>query len=60
MVLNLRGIFLCFRAVSGLYINLEKSEMVSVGKECELVFYAGLMGTRKVNLFKIFESFVGC
>lgn len=32
IVMNLRAILLCFQAVSGLNINLEKSEMVRIGK----------------------------
>lgn len=50
MVLNLCGILMYFQAVSGLYINLEKLEMVSMGNVCELDFFAGLVGYRKTSL----------
>lgn len=38
MVMNLRGALLYFQAISGLYINLEKSKMVRIGKGGDLDF----------------------
>jgi hypothetical protein len=47
---HLRGIFIWFQAISGLKINLSKSELVSVGHVPNVAVLAGYMGCRVSSL----------
>ena len=49
-IFNLRLLFTWFEAVSGLKINLNKSEMVSVGNVPDLEDLAGIMGCKIIQL----------
>ena len=49
-IFNLRLLFTWFEAVSGLKINLNKSEMVPVGKVPNLEDLAGIMGCKIIQL----------
>jgi hypothetical protein len=43
---NLRCLFLCFEAVSGLKINLLKSEIIPIGEVDDVERLAGIFGCR--------------
>jgi hypothetical protein len=47
---NLRSLFLCFEAVSGLKINLAKSELVLVGNVDNVTGLAGILGCGVMSL----------
>jgi hypothetical protein len=47
---NLRSLFLCFEAVSGLRINLAKSELVPVGNVMNVEGLASILGCRVSSL----------
>jgi len=49
-VRNLRCTFLCFEAVSGLRINLGKSELVPIGEVVDVESLAYILGSRIVSL----------
>jgi hypothetical protein len=49
-VRNLRCTFLCFEAVSGLRINLGKSELVPTGEVVDVESLAYILGSRIVSL----------
>lgn len=50
MTLNLRGILLCFQAISGLNINLNKSESVNLGGCSDIDMLANLFACRTTSL----------
>lgn len=59
MLLNLRCILLCFQAVSGLNINLTKTELVIFG-EGNNKELTDILGCKLANLpFKYLSSLVG-
>lgn len=47
---HLRCILLCFEAVSGLHINLAKSEMVPIGMVANIESMDGFLGCRNSSL----------
>ena len=47
---HLKGVFLCFEAVSGLHINLGKSEIVPVGPVPDVEALAQVLGGRIASL----------
>lgn len=49
MVLNLRCVLLCFQAVSGLNINLEKFEMVRIGDRVDEDIFASLLVVERLS-----------
>lgn len=48
-LLNLRCIMLCFQAVSGLNINLDKSELVEFGCDCPAPLLTKVLGCKTAN-----------
>lgn len=50
MIMKLRCILLCFKAVSGLNINLQKSELAMLSNKGNGVRFAKALGCKIVNL----------
>lgn len=54
MILNLRCILLCFQALSRLNINLNKSEMVMLGRMGNGDWFPGVLGCNLFNCLLVF------
>lgn len=60
MVLNIMGILLCFQAVSGLNINLNKSELVRLGEGRDWGSLASVLDCRTMELLIKYLGFPLC